>query len=99
MASVEIRDKLPFIQDAFVRDVNAAPIGKAGDPLAVDRDALATRLTAEARRIVGSRKVATITFVETPLHPKATTDDPAPPAFGHDAKPQAARPTATTPPP
>ena len=25
-ASVEVRDKLAFIQDAFVRDVNAAPM-------------------------------------------------------------------------
>src|ERR1700691_4926076 len=31
-ASVEIRDKLAFNQDAFVRDVNAQPNGKATDP-------------------------------------------------------------------
>jgi hypothetical protein len=83
MASVEIRDKLPFIQDAFVRDVNGAPIGRANDPLAVDVAALTERLVADARRIVGSTKVATITFQQirfSPLHPKATTDDPAPPS-------------------
>jgi len=82
-ASVEIRDKLPFIQDAFVRDVNAAPIGKASEPLAVDTAMLTTRLVADARRIVGSARVVTITFTDirfSPLHPKATTDDPAPPS-------------------
>jgi len=78
-ASVEIRDKLAFIQDAFVRDVNEAPTGKAQDPLTVDTAALTARLVADARRIVGSSKVVTITFLQikfSPLHPKATTDDP-----------------------
>jgi len=77
-ASVEIRDKLAFIQDAFVRDVNAAPTGKAQDPLAIDSAALTARLVADARRIVGNSKVVTITFTQikfSPLHPKATTDD------------------------
>ena len=78
-ASVLIREKLAFIQDAFVRDVNEAPTGKAQDPLTVDTAALTARLVADARRIVGSSKVVTITFVQikfSPLHPKATTDDP-----------------------
>jgi len=78
-ASVEIRDKLAFIQDAFVRDVNASPTGKAQDPLAIDTAALTVRLVAEARRIVGNGKVVTITFTQikfSPLHPKATTDAP-----------------------
>jgi len=80
-ASVEIRDKLAFIQDAFVRDVNAAPTGKATDPLDVDTAALAARLVGDARRIVGSSKVVTISFTQikfSPLHPKATTDDQSP---------------------
>jgi hypothetical protein len=92
-ASVEIRDKLPFIQDAFVRDVNAAPIGKANDPLAVDTQALTSRLVADARRIVGSTRIVTITFVEirfSPLHHKATTDDPAPPSETSSARTQTA---------
>ena len=77
-ASVEIRDKLAFIQDAFVRDVNAAPIGKSGDPQSVDTALLAQRLIADARRVVGQAKVVTITFNQiqfAPLHPKPTTDD------------------------
>jgi hypothetical protein len=82
-ASVEIREKLAFIQDAFVHDVNATPIGTTNDPLAVDTAALTVRLVADARRIVGSTKVVTITFVQirfSPLHPRSTTDDPAPPS-------------------
>jgi hypothetical protein len=82
-ASVEIRERLPFIQDAFVRDVNAIPTGKADDPLAVDTAALTARLVADARRVVGSSKVVTITFTQikfAPLHPRATTEDDVPPS-------------------
>jgi len=92
-ASVEIRDKLAFIQDAFVRDVNASPTGKAQDPLAIDTAALTARLVADARRIVGNSKVVTITFTQikfSPLHPKATTDAPETantPAAQHAAAP------------
>jgi hypothetical protein len=92
-ASVEIREKLPFIQDAFVRDVNAAPTGKAQDPLAIDTAALTARLVADARRIVGNTRVVTITFTQirfSPLHPKATSDDPTPPSEpGRESKTQA----------
>ncbi len=90
-ASVEIREKLAFIQDAFVRDVNAAPTGKAQDPLTVDAAALTARLVGDARRIVGNSKVVTITFTQikfSPLHPKATTDDP-------ETAPATQKPTAT----
>ncbi|MBV9993272.1 MAG: hypothetical protein JOZ72_18515 [Alphaproteobacteria bacterium] len=80
-ASVEVREKLAFIQDAFVRDVNAAPIGLSGDPTKVDTKLLGQRLVADARRIVGASKVVTITFKQiqfSPLHPKAQTDVPPP---------------------
>src|SRR5581483_11650528 len=43
-AAVEIRLRVPYIQDAFVRDVNARPVGKPDDPQTVDRDALMARL-------------------------------------------------------
>ena len=32
----EVRDKLAFIQDALVRDVNGAPVSKADDPTQID---------------------------------------------------------------
>jgi len=71
-ASLEVREKIPFIQDAFVRDVNATPIGKAGDPETVDKAVLSARLTADVRRIVGPAKVAGLAVIRiqsTSLHP------------------------------
>jgi hypothetical protein len=63
-AAVDIREKTPFIQDAYVRDVNASPIGKADDPQTVDTTALAARLLADAKRIVGTEKVIGVRIVE-----------------------------------
>jgi hypothetical protein len=92
-ASVEIREKLAFIQDAFVRDVNGAPIALKSDPLKVDTALLASRLVSDARRIVGNAKVVRIDFTQiqfSPLEPKPTTDDAvAPPERAPQA--QAAR--------
>jgi hypothetical protein len=83
-AALEIRDKIAFIQDAFVRDVNAAPVSLASDPTAVDVKALSARLVADARKVVGASKVVRIIFGDgdkdpgmqfSPLRPSA-----APPA-------------------
>src|ERR1041385_4911303 len=38
-----IREKVPFLQDGFLREVNKAPIGKATDPRTVDEPALKKR--------------------------------------------------------
>ncbi len=59
-ASITIRERLPFIQDAYVRDVNATPIGKPGDPATVDAPALKARLLADAQRIVGQNLVVAL---------------------------------------
>ena len=84
-AALEIRDKIAFIQDAFVRDVNAAPIAKASDATAVDPALLADRLVADARRVVGTAKVSRIIFgdgdqdpgiVFSPLHQTQTPAKP-----------------------
>lgn len=75
-ACIAIREKLAFIQDANVRDVNAQPVGLATDPTAVDRDLLNARLTAAAKRIVGDNKVKNMAFLQvqyTPLHPSEST--------------------------
>jgi len=100
-ASVEIRNKLAFIQDAFVRDVNAAPIGKSSDPQSVDTALLAQRLVADARRVVGQAKVVAITFTQiqfASLHPKPTTDDTvAPPERAPQTQAQAAAATKPKP--
>src|ERR1700744_4079135 len=34
--ALAVRDKLPFIQDAMLRDVNAEPVGTADDPEKID---------------------------------------------------------------
>jgi hypothetical protein len=72
-ATIVVRDKLPFIQDAYVRDVNATPIGKASDPATVDVPALTARLLADTRRVVGPGLVDSIQIVRvqmSPLHVK-----------------------------
>ena len=77
-ACIAVREKLAFIQDAFVRDVNAQPVALANDPTAVDRDLLDSRLTARAKRIVGDDKVKNMLFLlvqYTPLHPPESTTD------------------------
>jgi len=61
-AALEIGAKIAFIQDAYVREVNASPISLASDPTAVDAPLLASRLVADARQIVGAAKVARIVF-------------------------------------
>ncbi len=66
-AAVDIRAKTPFIQDAYVRDVNATPIGKASDPQTVDAGALAARMLADAKRVVGTEKVIGIQIVQMQL--------------------------------
>jgi hypothetical protein len=61
-AAIIVRDRIAFIQDAFVRDVNATSIAQPADPTQVDRARLAARLTAVARRVVGADKVVRINF-------------------------------------
>jgi hypothetical protein len=68
-AAIVVRDKIPFVQDAFVRDVNSAPIGKAADPATVDADALVARLFADAKRIVGSNEVVGIRIIQIQVSP------------------------------
>ncbi|MGC9954683.1 MAG: hypothetical protein ABSD21_10440 [Rhizomicrobium sp.] len=90
-AAIDVREKLAFIQDAFVRDVNGEPIGKADDPTAVDKVVLNDRLVATARRIMGNDDVVSLVFIAVqfaPLHPGDSTLNLAPPsgsATGADA--------------
>jgi hypothetical protein len=81
-ACIAVRQKLAFIQDAYVRDVYSKPIALPSDPKAVDKDLLNARLTAAAKRIVGDDKVRNMTFIEikfSPLHPSDSTAPPTPP--------------------
>jgi hypothetical protein len=75
-AALEIRDKVPFIQDAFVRDVNAASIAKPDDPMSVDNTVLTSRLLALAKKVMGPGKVADLKLIQvqiSPLTPKTDT--------------------------
>ena len=75
-----VTDKLPFIQDALVRDVNATPVTVAGDPQKVDVGAVESRFLADARRIIGGAKVKLITVctIQIALLHMAQTPSPAP---------------------
>lgn len=59
-AAIDVRDKMPFLQDAFLRDVNGASIGSRSDPAKVDSALLLARLLKDAKRIVGGAKVANL---------------------------------------
>jgi hypothetical protein len=77
--ALDVRDKIAFIQDAFVRDVNGAGVAKPTDPGTVDNSALEARLLADAKRVMGAGKVASIAIVQlqiAPLHPD-TSQTPA----------------------
>jgi hypothetical protein len=67
--AIDVRAKLPFVQDAFVRDVNGAPIATGNDVASVDQAKLAQRLLTDARRIVGSDKIAFIAITRVQLAP------------------------------
>jgi hypothetical protein len=83
-AVLTVREKLPFIQDAFVRDVNAKGVAGADDPQAIDIPALEARLMADAVRVMGPGKIKLITVCTVniaELHPVQT---PSPePADAH----------------
>lgn len=86
----QVRDKIAFIQDAFVRDVNKTEISTAGDPPAVDNAALTARLLADARGVVGAGRIASLAIIQiqvAPLHPSPTTPAVAPPADSAVATP------------
>jgi hypothetical protein len=68
-SALDVRTKTAFIQDAFVRDVNARPIGKPDDPSTVDTAALNARMLADVRRIVGAAKIRAIEFITIQMSP------------------------------
>ena len=99
-AAIDVREKLAFIQDAFVRDVNGDPICKPDDPTAVDAVLLNARLVDDARRVVGNSRVAGMVFVRmefAPLHPSDSTLNQVPPPERAPAAPAAGAATAATP--
>jgi hypothetical protein len=87
-----VREKLPFIQDAMVRDVNGITITTADDLEKVDIAATERRLLADASKVMGAGKVKHLTICTvhiSPLHPIQT---PA-----RDVPPEQMIPAGTTP--
>lgn len=64
-----IREKVPFLQDGFVREVNKAPIGKASDPKTVDQEALKKRLLARLNQILPKDTVSDLKFEQIVMSP------------------------------
>jgi hypothetical protein len=57
-----IREKVPFLQDAFLRELNGAPIVKADAPQSVDEVALKPRLLSRVNQILPPGTVAELRF-------------------------------------
>ena len=64
-----IREKVPFLQDGFLREVNKAPIGKAADPKSVDQEALKKRLLARVNQILPAGTVSDLKFDQIVISP------------------------------
>jgi hypothetical protein len=75
---VPVRDKLPFIQDAFVRDVNAKGVASAADPQQLDVAALEARLLADAVKVLGPGKIKMITVCTVNISELHPTQTPSP---------------------
>jgi hypothetical protein len=88
--ATDVRDKIAFIQDSFVRDVNSAPIARGDDPTQVDMAGLQSRLLTDARKIMGGGKIASLAIVQVqiaPLHPQQTPGVPPPADSAQTASP------------
>jgi hypothetical protein len=94
--AVAIRSKTPFIQDAFVRDVNARSVALASDPGQLDKTGVAERFLADARKIMGARKVVSLAITKVQM--SALRAGP-PSNVPTDRLPQAGAGAGQTPPP
>ena len=62
-----IREKMPFLRDGFLREVNKASIAAASDPKMVDQSALKKRLMARVSQILPPGTVSDLKFPEIVL--------------------------------
>ena len=62
-----IREKVPFLRDSFLREVNKTSIGKANDPKTVDQPALKSRLLARMNEILPKGTVSDLKFEQIVL--------------------------------
>lgn len=87
-----VRDKLPFIQDAMVRDVNNSGIAVPEDLEKVDVPAVERRLLADASKVMGPGRVKLITICTVNIAPLRPVQTPA-----LDTPPEQMIPAGTTP--
>ena len=87
-----VREKLPFIQDLMVRDVNAITVTAHDDPEKVDIAATEKRLLASAAKVMGPGKVKLITICTIHISPLKPVQTPA-----RDTPPEQMIPAGTTP--
>jgi flagellar basal body-associated protein FliL len=69
-----IREKVPFLRDGFLREVNKSSIVKPGGAMAVDQPALKKRLIARMNQILPQGTVSDLKFQEiviTPIEPQS----------------------------
>src|SRR5258708_5004475 len=69
-----IREKMPFLRDAFLREVNKASIVKTDDPKTVDTVALKARLLVRVNQILPKGSVSDLKFQSiqmTPIQPQS----------------------------
>ena len=66
-----IREKVPFLQDAFLRELNKTPIVKAEDPKVVDAEAVKARLIGRMNQILPKGTVTDLKLQQVELVPFA----------------------------
>jgi hypothetical protein len=95
--ALTVRDRIAFVQDAFVRDVNGFGVAKKDDATQVDMPALEARLLADAKKVMGAGKVVSINIVQLQIAPLHPTETPAlntpPPPLDSGGKPAESKKT------
>lgn len=87
-----VREKLPFIQDLLVRDVNMTTVTTHDDPEKVDIPATEKRMLTAAAKVMGPGKVKLITICTVNVSPLRPVQTPA-----RDTPPEQMIPEGTTP--
>lgn len=64
-----IREKMPFLQDAFLRELNKSTIVKGADPKNVDTDAVKARLTARMNQVLAVGTVSELKVQQIVMAP------------------------------
>lgn len=60
-----LRLKIPYFQDAFVREVHRSTVLQGDDTHSVDEAALTARLMTRAQALAGSARITKLSFIDT----------------------------------